>query len=171
MLAMSSDNNTNARFYEKALVLEGDSMEEELAARSDADSIPEVMQSDASSDEDFSEPVVTKAAPPKKRAPPPSASASPEVSKPQPSPAKGKARTKPKPKETYWEIEGIVGERMRGNKKQYRVRWVGFSAKHDSWVPEEHSLEDCPEAVEEYLDREAKKRAAQESEVSEEISD
>ncbi|ORY78108.1 hypothetical protein BCR37DRAFT_394618 [Protomyces lactucae-debilis] len=165
-------------YYESNLVLEG-SQEAEQAELSgqddDQDSIPEVMQSDDEEEEEApSKRAHTSSSKTKRRE---SASQKTPAVKPSPAttaksspskaassakgtPTKGKARTKPKVKESYWEIEDIVDDRIRNGKKQYRVRWVGYSARHDTWVPEEHSLEDCPEAVQEYLERKAEEAAA-----------
>jgi hypothetical protein len=35
--------------------------------------------------------------------------------------------------DTLW--EAILGERVRGGKTQSKVRWLGFGAEDDSWVP------------------------------------
>ena len=37
-----------------------------------------------------------------------------------------------------WEVEDIVGKRLRQGRTQYRVRWAGWSASSDSWEPREH---------------------------------
>lgn len=38
--------------------------------------------------------------------------------------------------ESLWEIEKIVGERMRRGRKQYKVRWKGYGVQGDTWEPE-----------------------------------
>lgn len=35
-------------------------------------------------------------------------------------------------------VEAIVGERTVRGKKEYKIRWSGFDATHDSWEPEEN---------------------------------
>ncbi|KAL1234865.1 Chromobox protein [Trichinella pseudospiralis] len=36
--------------------------------------------------------------------------------------------------------ECIMNERVRNGKKEYLVRWEGYSEKYDSWEPAEHIL-------------------------------
>jgi hypothetical protein len=48
-------------------------------------------------------------------------------------PYKGQDETTP---EEEWEIETILGHRKKGEKTQYKVRWKGYSPRHDSWVKE-----------------------------------
>ena len=38
-------------------------------------------------------------------------------------------------KETYWEVEAIVGYRQICNSDQFLIRWKGCSKIHDSWEP------------------------------------
>ena len=38
--------------------------------------------------------------------------------------------------EEQYEVEKTMSECGYSNYKQYLVRWVGYSAKHDLWVPE-----------------------------------
>ena len=34
-------------------------------------------------------------------------------------------------------VEAVLAERKVGGKTEYKVRWVGFDASHDEWLPEE----------------------------------
>ena len=45
-----------------------------------------------------------------------------------------------------WEVDEILAERTRNRKKQYYVRWAGFSEAHDSWEPEQN-LENAQDAI------------------------
>jgi hypothetical protein len=55
--------------------------------------------------------------------------------------------------EPEWEVEQVTGSRRFGRKKelQYRVRWKGYSAAHDSWEPVKNVH--APELVEAFLKR------------------
>jgi hypothetical protein len=37
----------------------------------------------------------------------------------------------------FWEVEGIVDERLNGNIREYLVKWRGFTKKNNQWVREE----------------------------------
>jgi hypothetical protein len=49
-----------------------------------------------------------------------------------------------------YEIERIIDHRVhRGHATQYRVRWKGYSAEHDTWEPMSN-LRNCRELVQQY---------------------
>ena len=52
--------------------------------------------------------------------------------------------------EPEWEVEAILDSRRFGRKKtlQFRVRWKGYSAAHDSWEPANNVH--APELVKKY---------------------
>ena len=54
--------------------------------------------------------------------------------------------------EDEWEVEEILAERTKNGKKQYYVRWAGFSEAHDSWEPEQN-LVNAREAVERFTQK------------------
>jgi chromodomain-containing protein len=52
-----------------------------------------------------------------------------------------------------WEVEEIIGERVCGVRKktQFRVRWKGWSATHDTWEPEENVH--APELIQKFCSK------------------
>ena len=40
-----------------------------------------------------------------------------------------------------YQVERIVDERRRGGRRQYRVRWLGYTARDDTWEDEENILD------------------------------
>ena len=53
--------------------------------------------------------------------------------------------------EPEWEVEQVIGRRYYGRKKekQYRIRWKGYSAAHDTWEPATNIH--APELVRQFL--------------------
>ncbi|KAK6727969.1 hypothetical protein RB195_005559 [Necator americanus] len=50
--------------------------------------------------------------------------------------------------EEVYEVECVVGHRMRRGGMEYKVRWRGWSEQFDEWL--HHSKMDCPDAIKEY---------------------
>ena len=48
--------------------------------------------------------------------------------------------------EDHLEVEALLKHRKKGNSRQYLVRWLAYSPKHDKWVHEEQ-LADEGEAI------------------------
>ena len=38
--------------------------------------------------------------------------------------------------DAVYEVERLLGERIRGGSKEYLIRWVGWAPEHDSWEKE-----------------------------------
>jgi hypothetical protein len=55
----------------------------------------------------------------------------------------------PSPPEETFTVEKIINHRWRGRQRQFRVKWQGYSAKHNSWEPAEHFV--SPQVVADYL--------------------
>ncbi|GAA5926219.1 hypothetical protein JCM10213_007402 [Rhodosporidiobolus nylandii] len=59
-----------------------------------------------------------------------------------------------------WLVEKIVGDRTRRKKREFRVRYLGYSAAQDEWRPEDELQETAPDALQEYLDAQNTRRAS-----------
>lgn len=68
--------------------------------------------------------------------------------KPEPKPAKLPKRKKTKAASNEYEVQALVGHRVKGKANEFKVRWKGFSAKHDLWVAE--SELNCPQMIKKY---------------------
>jgi len=53
------------------------------------------------------------------------------------------------PQEQDYEVESIQNMRVTDGRTEYKVRWVGWSAKYDSWLTEEEL--NCPELLKKFL--------------------
>ncbi|KAK4702439.1 hypothetical protein P7C70_g3787, partial [Phenoliferia sp. Uapishka_3] len=60
-----------------------------------------------------------------------------------------------------YEIESIVGDRLEGRKRLFRVCWLGYPESDSSWEPESSLKRTAPEALQEYLDSKKSKRGQQ----------
>ena len=54
--------------------------------------------------------------------------------------------------EEEWEVEAIHGERTRKRKREYLVRWKGYTAENDTWEPESN-LKHAKEAIDAFKAR------------------
>eukprot|EP00884_Botryococcus_braunii_P003740 jgi/Botrbrau1/13367/Bobra.0194s0001.1 len=52
--------------------------------------------------------------------------------------------------EPQYEVEKILGDRLRGAQLEFLVHWKGYSQEHNSWEPAEALLEHCEDLVNEY---------------------
>ncbi|CAL4059816.1 unnamed protein product [Meganyctiphanes norvegica] len=53
------------------------------------------------------------------------------------------------PEEQDYEVESIQNMRVTDGRTEYKVRWVGFSPKYDSWLTEEEL--NCPDLLKKFL--------------------
>jgi transposase InsO family protein len=51
-------------------------------------------------------------------------------------------------REEEWEVEKIIGKRMRRGRKEYKVHWMEYGSEDDSWEPATNL--NCPEKITEY---------------------
>ena len=52
------------------------------------------------------------------------------------------------------QVEGIVGFKQVRGAPHYKVRWLGYSSRHDTWEPASN-LTPCDDLIEEYHSRTA----------------
>jgi hypothetical protein len=55
-------------------------------------------------------------------------------------------------KSRYYEVDSIVGKKDHKGKTYYKVRWVGYGQKDDTWEPEEN-LKNCEDAITTYMNK------------------
>ncbi|XP_054288379.1 chromobox protein homolog 1-like isoform X1 [Macrosteles quadrilineatus] len=70
--------------------------------------------------------------------------------RPSKSPVKATAPKKTKKVEKDYEVEEIVGLRMKKGKKEFKIRWKGYKESDDSWEPENHLS--CQDLINKYLE-------------------
>ena len=61
------------------------------------------------------------------------------------------AKEKARSGNNEFEVEEIVGHKLWKGVSTYKVRWLGWDAKDDTWVPEEELQ--CPDLIKAYLSR------------------
>jgi hypothetical protein len=54
--------------------------------------------------------------------------------------------------DTLYEVQHLVGKRRFRGRVQYKVRWLGYDAKDDTWEDESELQETAPDSVREYDD-------------------
>ena len=59
-----------------------------------------------------------------------------------------KPKKLPVPKDEVYEVHKILADRTKYGKKEYLVRWTGYSMHDSSWVRETDLS--CPQKLEEY---------------------
>lgn len=52
---------------------------------------------------------------------------------------------------SIYEVEKIIGHKMKGQKRYFRIRWCGYQKNDDTWEPEENLT--CPSILKEYLEK------------------
>ncbi|KJH44307.1 chromo' (CHRromatin Organization MOdifier) domain protein [Dictyocaulus viviparus] len=58
--------------------------------------------------------------------------------------------------EEVYEVERIVGHRIRNGESEYKIRWYGWSKEYDEWLHYSKTAilsRDCPDAIREYWER------------------
>lgn len=53
-------------------------------------------------------------------------------------------------RQNYYEVEKILHHRLTSNGRQFLVKWKGYEAKDNSWIPEE-SMDGCLDLLQSYL--------------------
>jgi hypothetical protein len=47
----------------------------------------------------------------------------------------------------YWQIEKIIAKRIRQGKPEFRVKWLNFESKFNSWVKYDDLNDECKQMV------------------------
>ena len=67
---------------------------------------------------------------------------------------RGLSTTPPEPiqveGEEHFEVEALLKHRIRGNSRQYLVRWLGYGPEHDEWVHEEELADEARVILKQY---------------------
>ena len=56
-----------------------------------------------------------------------------------------------KREEKRWFVEEALQMRVLENKKEFLIKWEGYTMEESTWEPEKSMMEDCPKTVKRYL--------------------
>lgn len=57
----------------------------------------------------------------------------------------------PENEEVRYEVEQVIGHRMRRGRKEYQVKWVGYPVEQSTWQPASQLIEDgCKKSIDRY---------------------
>ena len=69
-----------------------------------------------------------------------------------------------------YEIEKIVGKRVRNGRTEYCVKWKGYAMRDATWEPRANLKQDCPSLIKEFDEKWEREQKQKEEQLQETLS-